>query len=109
MKRPDMSQPLARLSAGCQGLRAGEEVGGGPVKPRDQIAANLGHFSLIIRRHRRALCCAVRTELLLVAVILRMEVKLTLHQCQRSEEHTSELQSLMSTPYSVLCLKQKKA
>src|SRR3546814_9607145 len=26
----------------------------------------------------------------------------------RSEEHTSELQSLMRTPYAVLCLKKKK-
>src|SRR3546814_7547663 len=28
---------------------------------------------------------------------------------QRSEEHTSELQSLMRTSYAVLCLKKKKA
>src|SRR3546814_4550138 len=27
---------------------------------------------------------------------------------QRSEEHTSELQSLMSTSYAVFCLKKKK-
>src|SRR3546814_2668271 len=27
--------------------------------------------------------------------------------CQRSEEHTSELQSLMSTSYAVFCLKKK--
>src|SRR3546814_2768576 len=28
--------------------------------------------------------------------------------CSRSEEHTSELQSLMRTPYAVFCLKKKK-
>src|SRR3546814_6159742 len=28
-------------------------------------------------------------------------------ECQRSEENTSELQSLMSTSYDVLCLKKK--
>src|SRR3546814_8551225 len=28
--------------------------------------------------------------------------------CRRSEEHTSELQSLMSISYAVLCLKKKK-
>src|SRR3546814_4288952 len=28
--------------------------------------------------------------------------------CQRSEEHTSELQSLMRTSYAVFCLKKKK-
>src|SRR3546814_2969800 len=34
------------------------------------------------------------------------DLKLTLHS--RSEEHTSELQSLMRTSYAVFCLKQKK-
>src|SRR3546814_3117632 len=29
------------------------------------------------------------------------------HQMQRSEEHTSELQSLMRTSYAVFCLKKK--
>src|SRR3546814_5833685 len=29
-------------------------------------------------------------------------------QCQRSEEHTSELQSLMRISYAVFCLKKKK-
>src|SRR3546814_1437886 len=31
------------------------------------------------------------------------------HLFPRSEEHTSELQSLMRTPYAVFCLKQKTA
>src|SRR3546814_3983566 len=31
-----------------------------------------------------------------------------LHSAQRSEEHTSELQSLMLISYSVFCLKNKK-
>src|SRR3546814_2030741 len=30
------------------------------------------------------------------------------HQRRRSEEHTSELQSLMRTSYAVFCLKKKK-
>src|SRR3546814_2114846 len=30
-----------------------------------------------------------------------------LHGCRRSEEHTSELQSLMRTSYAVFCLKKK--
>src|SRR3546814_5752329 len=30
------------------------------------------------------------------------------HAMQRSEEHTSELQSLMRTPYADFCLKKKK-
>src|SRR3546814_3651763 len=32
----------------------------------------------------------------------------TIHATTRSEEHTSELQSLMRTPYAVFCLKKKK-
>src|SRR3546814_7539622 len=32
-----------------------------------------------------------------------------LYQTVRSEEHTSELQSLMRTSYAVFCLKKKKA
>src|SRR3546814_6627417 len=32
----------------------------------------------------------------------------TLHRGGRSEEHTSELQSLMRTSYAVFCLKNKK-
>src|SRR3546814_2152374 len=30
------------------------------------------------------------------------------HPCERSEEHTSELQSLMRISYAVFCLKKKK-
>src|SRR3546814_9550406 len=30
------------------------------------------------------------------------------HRCTRSEEHTSELQSLMRISYAVFCLKKKK-
>src|SRR3546814_12796551 len=32
-----------------------------------------------------------------------------LHACCRSEEHTSELQSLMRISYAVFCLKKKKS
>src|SRR3546814_8068618 len=37
---------------------------------------------------------------------IQMQVEATLHQ--RSEEHTSELQSLMRISYAVFCLKKKK-
>src|SRR3546814_6684378 len=41
---------------------------------------------------------------------LRRAAKLTLYggDCFRSEEHTSELQSLMRISYAVFCLKKKK-
>src|SRR3546814_4405982 len=34
--------------------------------------------------------------------------RLRIHVIRRSEEHTSELQSLMRTSYAVFCLKKKK-
>src|SRR3546814_5779573 len=36
------------------------------------------------------------------------QIGVALHQPKRSEEHTSELQSLMRTSYAVFCLKKKK-
>src|SRR3546814_6135340 len=36
------------------------------------------------------------------------KLKITLHNNARSEEHTSELQSLMRISYAVFCLKKKK-
>src|SRR3546814_6047003 len=47
-----------------------------------------------IDRHRAAAIGAVRDE--------------QEEACQRSEEHTSELQSLMRISYAVFCLKKKK-
>src|SRR3546814_8414754 len=37
-----------------------------------------------------------------------LEVERQLHDLRRSEEHTSELQSLMRSSYAVFCLKKKK-
>src|SRR3546814_3814494 len=44
------------------------------------------------RRHRRLRCAGIRRD----------------RRGQRSEEHTSELQSLMRISYAVFCLKKKK-
>src|SRR3546814_8785247 len=41
------------------------------------------------------------------AVVQRGDAALTREQAQRSEEHTSELQSLMRISYAVFCLKKK--
>src|SRR3546814_10804062 len=38
----------------------------------------------------------------------KIAICLVLHQVGRSEEHTSELQSLMRISYAVFCLKKKK-
>src|SRR3546814_1123632 len=49
---------------------------------------------------------AART-VLPVAVLRRNPMRLYIHNATRSEEHTSELQSLMRISYAVFCLKKK--
>src|SRR3546814_5251677 len=39
---------------------------------------------------------------------MRIYVDAAIHRWRRSEEHTSELQSLMRISYAVFCLKKKK-
>src|SRR3546814_7473652 len=50
----------------------------------------------------------VRDELGPVAAFKSVHVVGMLPKTRRSEEHTSELQSLMRTSYAVFCLKKKK-
>src|SRR3546814_4401571 len=49
------------------------------------------------------------TEVFLLPAASHVEKEGTFTQTQRSEEHTSELQSLMRISYAVFCLKQKKS
>src|SRR3546814_2445413 len=43
-----------------------------------------------------------------IEALLRVDQIRWIGQCDRSEEHTSELQSLMRNSYAVFCLKKKK-
>src|SRR3546814_8510325 len=54
------------------------------------------------RRHRTATQCVRRNRADHRAVVTKMR------ESDRSEEHTSELQSLMRISYAVFCLKKKK-
>src|SRR3546814_9264621 len=63
--------------------------GSGSVRRRDHGSRRDGHEDPARGRHPRA-CRGVR-----------------LHAPRRSEEHTSELQSLMRISYAVFCLKKK--
>src|SRR3546814_8068640 len=49
------------------------------------------------------------TELGARAIVLDIEGELSADQILRSEEHTSELQSLMRISYAVFCLNKKKS
>src|SRR3546814_9059189 len=66
-------------------------------------AANIAIIERSLRIfHRQCACCALRGRLNL---LLRPDF---LRHPERSEEHTSELQSLMRISYAVFCLKNKK-
>src|SRR3546814_4940100 len=64
----------------------------------------------ILSRHRQRLMRRLRLRLRqigIVALVERDAVASDVHE-ERSEEHTSELQSLMRISYAVFCLKKKK-
>src|SRR3546814_2093026 len=69
--------------------RAGDQ--NQPLRLLDQLAKHLGRGQVVERQHFRGNGTEHRTG---AAV--------------RSEEHTSELQSLMRISYAVFCLKKKK-
>src|SRR3546814_5329064 len=52
--------------------------------------------------------CSVTVDDRLVCSCLMLASEAEGHAIERSEEHTSELQSLMRISYAVLCLKKKK-
>src|SRR3546814_7368672 len=66
-----------------------------------QVDASLDHVEL--QRRNMALIVAIPT-----ATILQCPRLVYVHPDRRSEEHTSELQSLMRISYAVFCLKKKK-
>src|SRR3546814_8698499 len=66
-----------------------------PVRPR----ADADHRHPLPLAHRET--AALDRHLLLVLIVIFHE------EAQRSEEHTSELQSLMRISYAVSCLKKK--
>src|SRR3546814_5226332 len=70
-------------------------VDGSGVLAREYLPLARGHAEVLLPMIRRVMAEAGRTFADLGAVA-------------RSEEHTSELQSLMRTSYAVFCLKKKK-
>src|SRR3546814_7164272 len=66
----------------------------------DALACNAGHVFQLLDDFRY--------DFLFFQGILQVEIALSDRADQRSEEHTSELQSLMRISYAVFCLKKKK-
>src|SRR3546814_1490749 len=89
--RTDTLFPYTTLFRSDSGLQISGD--GGP-----QLAAGLCKLGLQRAQHRQYLDHRRKLRLWPVAVI----------EILRSEEHTSELQSLMRISYAVFCLKKKK-
>src|SRR3546814_9547913 len=77
--------------------------------------ADIGVIVLVLAERRRErvgvhprCLAALAPELPRLAILALFEQRIIGFDDARSEEHTSELQSLMRTSYAVLCLKQKK-
>src|SRR3546814_5346643 len=80
---------------------------------RERIAAPRGEFGRQVRRpvlHPGFVAVDHRTGEIALAEALHRREHLgeILVEVERSEEHTSELQSLMRISYAVFCLKKKK-
>src|SRR3546814_7484100 len=82
------------------------------------MAAEADRLEEVVRRHKAAVTACATVGLLRLADSLLDAYGLTKAACGRldyddliygrSEEHTSELQSLMRISYAVFCLKKKK-
>src|SRR3546814_8840113 len=71
---------------------------------RERLVTDLGQNNLMILRNHGTLACGRSVA----QAFLNMHLLERACQAQRSEEHTSELQSLMRISYAVFCLTQKK-
>src|SRR3546814_3443621 len=85
---------LLRWSGACLGARLAAHCGMGL---RSQVHARL------IRAKLDALANATSAE---IANVLTYNIEIIVHGFSRSEEHTSEIQSLMRISYAVFCLKK---
>src|SRR3546814_6733356 len=76
-------------------------------KPDHQSHAKKGtHIPISVMQHAFVLsCCPLGTEISSGTSLLHH--RCAAHLANRSEEHTSELQSLMRSSYAVFCLKKK--
>src|SRR3546814_3353314 len=97
----DVGQRLAafvrqrRVLAGSQTERAEEATA-----PFEQSAAALGQTGIVVGQQQREIETLVIEQ-------SGAGIGHAVERAARSEEHTSELQSLMRTSYAVLCLKKK--
>src|SRR3546814_5226522 len=81
-------------------IRGHDRSGGGNGESnKDNLQSGTGGGEQIFREMAEQACAAI---------VLRFEIHADPDFFFRSEEHTSELQSLMRISYAVFCLKKKK-
>src|SRR3546814_3506574 len=94
---PDKIVVLPDMDAGCS-----LEDSCPPEKFRAFRAAHPDHIALTY------INCSTEVKALSDVIVTSSSAETILAQIPRSEEHTSELQSLMRISYAVFCLKKKK-
>src|SRR3546814_2562804 len=75
--------------------------------PRSTRTDTLFPYTTLFRSHDVA-NCGTKSSLGVMSTSLSHSDAKTMRPTKRSEEHTSELQSLMRISYAVFCLKKKK-
>src|SRR3546814_1935256 len=102
------NSPLPGIARCCSGCAAHSGIAGNPapIAARLPVVMNvrrliMGHLPLC-----RSSIPPAQTKLLVCAHRYRYDTHTNPNK--RSEEHTSELQSLMRISYAVFCLKKKK-
>src|SRR3546814_6581450 len=95
--RTDTLFPYTTLFRSADGVGA-ERVGGDDIRSRLQIGAR----DLLDDRR------PAERENVVIALLVALKAERAGIVGSRSEEHTSELQSLMRISYAVFCLKKKK-
>src|SRR3546814_4370879 len=85
---------------------AGVATPAGLATQRVAVMARTSQVGYLRRHHPHVEIVEAQTMLDLMSAVLSGKADLLI--ATRSEEHTSELQSLMRTSYAVFCLKKKK-
>src|SRR3546814_4322829 len=106
--RTDTLFPYPTLFRSADPARTPDGAGGGPVAPRARAGPATGSGDELMSvpgklPEQKRPFQDIRLSAYELSVALRREFK-----GHRSEEHTSELQSLMRISYAVFCLKKKK-